>query len=301
MPKEATSVIIGTLAQATREQSLKRAIQSIRLSSRDPVKVIVVVNGNHFDISLCNWLKSQPDVIYSYLDEASLPLALLKGRQLVETEFFSFLDDDDEYLLRATDYRLACLREHLEVDLLICNGYVNCDGVKKIIFDDLNNVLTDPLSAIFNRNWLASCGGIFRTSSIGCNYFQDGMAFLEWTWLAFLIASAGHKIQILDSPTFVINDTPESASKSEKYLRAHIHLYERMLGSNPRADLIPIINHRLANAWHNISDHQRTSGKLMDSWLSHLKCLQYPEGWRFLSYTKNLIGSSLAFGYRRKC
>lgn len=298
--KKSTSVIIGTLAQTSRKNSLKRAIESIRLSSVCPVQIIVVVNGDRFDPEICDWLKTQSDVLFSYIEEPSLPLALLKGRQLVETEFFSFLDDDDEYLPGATDHRLACLRANPETDLLVCNGYRSCGELNMLVYDNLAKVSADPLYALLNKSWLASCGGLFRTHSIKCDFFYDGMAYLEWTWLSFRIISAGHRVQVLDDPTFIIHDTPNSASKSEKYLQAHISLNKRMLDANPRPDLIPIIRRRLANAWHSMSDYQRTSGNIKDSWLNHLQSLSHPSGWRYWSYTARLLASSLAFSHKRK-
>lgn len=295
IPQTSVSIIIRTLASPSRKSSLKRAIESIRGSSTSPIKIIVVVNGNYFDTELCNWLKAQPDVLFNYIKEPSLPLALLKGRQLVKTEFFSFLDDDDEYLPGATDQRLVFLRANPEVDLVVCNGYVNSGELNVLLHDSLADIPADPLYALFNKNWLASCGGLFRTCNIKCHYFDDGMAYLEWTWLAFRIASAGHKIQVLDDPTFIIHDTPNSASKSETYLQAHIFLHQRMLDANPRRDLIPIIRHRLVNAWHCVSDYQRTSGNIKAAWLNHLKSLSHPSGWRYCSYTARLLASSLAF------
>lgn len=294
------SVIIATLAEASRKNSLKYAINSIRNSSILPIKIIVVVNGNRFDPEIFHWLKAEPDVLFNYIKEPSLPLALLRGRQLVETEFFSFLDDDDEYLPGATDYRLSFLQANPEVDLVACNGYINRGEGNMLLYDSLADISTDPLYALFNKNWLASCGGLFRAHSIKCDYFHSGMAYLEWTWLAFRIASAGHRIQGLDDPTFTIHDTPNSASKSEKYLQAHVSLHQRMLDANPRPDLRPIIYYRLANAWHSISDYQRTSGNIKDAWLNHLRSLSHPRGWRYWSYTARLLASSLTFSHELK-
>src|SRR4051794_1682803 len=92
------SVIIPTMASSERATLLQRAISSIRASSLAPIQIIVVVNGGRFDFSVRDWLQTQPDVHIEWVLSASAPGAILRGRECVRTEFFSTLDDDDEYL-----------------------------------------------------------------------------------------------------------------------------------------------------------------------------------------------------------
>ena len=138
------SVIVATMATLNRAHLLKRAIESIRHSSTIPVKIIVVVNGSRHDIGLCRWLKDQADIHFEYLAAPSLPLALLKGRELVATEFFATLDDDDEYLGHAIDDRMRLIEAHSDIDLVVTNGYRNVGGVDNPAYKNLATTSEQP-------------------------------------------------------------------------------------------------------------------------------------------------------------
>ena len=96
------STIIATMAAPERAELVRRAVLSVRRGSELPVTIIVVVNGKRSDPELVDWLRRQPDVKLEIVAQPSLPNALLRGRELVRTPFFSTLDDDDEYLSDAS-------------------------------------------------------------------------------------------------------------------------------------------------------------------------------------------------------
>src|SRR4051794_10798550 len=100
------SVIIPTTCEAHRCSSLQRAIASVQSQQGVAVKVIVVVNGARVDPSCYQQLQRMPGLKVSYRSEGSAPLAQHAGRLLVDTEYFAFLDDDDEYLAGALEARV---------------------------------------------------------------------------------------------------------------------------------------------------------------------------------------------------
>ena len=44
---------------------------------------------------------------------------------------------------------------------------------------------TDPLRALVIENWLASCGGLFRSDRVSIDYFDGVTRHYEWTFLAY--------------------------------------------------------------------------------------------------------------------
>jgi glycosyltransferase involved in cell wall biosynthesis len=283
------TVIIPTLATADRADSLKRAIRSAGQGNCIKPKIIVLVNGRHYCEHLLSELKESSEAHLIRSSASSLAEALLAGRREVSTPFFSFLDDDDEYLPGAIDARLAILEASPEISVVVTNGFRHVQGQDQLAMQNLPNIPQDPLYALFQENWLASCGGLFRTRNVPVDTFLDIHHLREWTWIAFRLASEEFKIASLDIPTFRIHDTPASASKSEKYLLSQVGLYQRMLSMPPRPDIARIIRRRLPQAWHDVSSHHMEKGALDLAWTSHLKSLRHPAGWKYLSYTRKLL------------
>src|SRR5262245_55327336 len=92
------TVIIPTTCEKQREAQLLAAIESIKAQSGIAAKILLVVNGSRFDAPLLAQLRERDDVCVEYREVGSLPLALEYGCTRVDTEFFCFLDDDDELL-----------------------------------------------------------------------------------------------------------------------------------------------------------------------------------------------------------
>jgi glycosyltransferase involved in cell wall biosynthesis len=283
------TIIIATLARRDRAATLDRAICSIRVGNRSAVNVVVVVNGNQFDRKTVDRLLQRRDLRVVQIDTPSLTAAILAGRQVVATPFFGFLDDDDEYLPGAIDARITALSAVPHASLVASNGYRCLAGQDHIAMRHLAAAPADPLLAVFKENWLASCGGMFRTKDLPVDVFVDIARYLEWTWLAFRIASAGHRIITIDDPGFRIHDTEGSESKSEFFLLSQTHVFEQMLRATSRPDISTILKARICSVWHDVSNHYLGKGENRRAWKAHLCSLRHISGWRFCSYTRHLL------------
>jgi len=51
---------------------------------------------------------------------------------------------------------------------------------------------------------------------------------------------------------------------------------------------------RIADAYHTAADNDYHNGELADAWRSHYASLRSPGGWRYVPFTRRLIGASLA-------
>jgi glycosyltransferase involved in cell wall biosynthesis len=284
------TTIIPTLCQIERGKTLARAIESIHRASDSLVKILIVVNGQRFDQQLLESMRLRKDVELIQISEGSLIKAHLVGRQAVTTEYFSFLDDDDEYLAGALDIRLAALKENPKADLTVTNGYSFSAGTDRTLYTNMSKVESNPLVELVNENWLHNCNHLFRSASVTEEFFENAHAYMEWTWLAFQLTLGKMSVSAVDRPTFRYYDTQDSLSKSPKFLRSRVDLYRRMLAMTPGREVVRIIRGRLTGAWHDISVQELCQGNRTEAARAHLNSLlSHWTGLKYLSYTRRLL------------
>jgi glycosyltransferase involved in cell wall biosynthesis len=293
------SIIIPTLASISRKLQLLRAVDSVLVDAVGSARCIICVNGNQWDSSTIDALQRRGGVELHRLPEPSLPKAIAFGRSVVRTDFFGFLDDDDELLPGAIDQRLKIHLSKPDCDLVVSNGIRRTAFGDQTLLTQLELVPADPLTSLFRENWLPSCGGLFRTATIAQGYFEDYHEYAEWTWLAYRLALDGKRVETLNRPTFVVNDTPGSLSKSVAYDNAYIALYRRMLNCHPNIPIRKVILRRMANALHDQSSASLKRGEVFDAARKHLQSMLLPGGLRFFSYTRHIARQALTGSLRR--
>ena len=290
------TAVIPTTCSVERRDTLWRAIESLRSGNAVLAHIVIVANGGRIDPELLRELKSDVSLAVHVSGERGIPMALLTGRREVNSAFFCFLDDDDEYLPGAIDARLTAAEREPAADVVVTNGWRQALGKRAPAFFHFGEVEGDPLSALFRENWLASCGGLYRTDSVGVELFEHLPPYVEWTWLAFRLARSGLKIRVHDAPTFVIHDTPGSASKSDAYAASYIGLFERMLAEGLPQGVEQVVRRRLGEAWHDVSGRSLARGDLGGALRAHMRSLVFPGGVRYLSYTARLLGAAVGLG-----
>lgn len=286
------TVIIATLAESERADTLLRAIRSVRMGSRQEVEVLVVVNGSRYDTGLVRDLSSSDDCRLVQLDEASFPNALRHGVGASSTPYFSFLDDDDEYLPGAVDRRLQAMEGHPDAALVITNGYRRMGGMDRQAMKNLDQVEADPLLALFTENWLPSCGGTFRREAVPEQVFLHIPPLLEWTWIAFRVADGGGEVVVLDEPTFRIHDTDGSQSASTAYVTSLPDTLRLLLERIRRRDVREAVTQHLVQSLYAASSRCVREGRYRDAWRFHLQCLRHKDGWRYWKHTARLLWPS---------
>ena len=283
------SVIIPTLAEAKRHASLLRAIDSILSQEGVHAIPIVVVNGNRFDPSLVEQLEKLEGIKLHMEATSGLVNAHVVGRSLVETPYFSFLDDDDEYLSHALRIRLDVMRLSDQVDLVVSNGYRFDGEMRSISAHKLEDAKRDPFLALLDNNWLTSCGGLYRAKKIDVHFFEDAPEYAEWTYLAFKIAIS-HEVAFVDNPSYVINDTDGSVSKSTNYNSALADVMARILALPLPSHIRPKVRRKYGSALHDLSSNCLQTSERKKALKCHLKSLCQPGGLRFFLYTRKFLG-----------
>jgi glycosyltransferase involved in cell wall biosynthesis len=283
------TIIIPTLCETARRAQLLRAIASIHAASADPVTILVVVNGQRFEKDLVEQLRARDDVRVIQVAEGSQTNAQLVGRRAVETEFFAFLDDDDEYLPGALDLRVAMLTGNTAA-LAVTNGYWCSKGVDHLLYSRMSKVAANPLIELFHENWLNNCNHLYRSAIVGVHYFESAPALFEWTWLGFRLTMDGQIVVASDAATFRVNDTPGSLSKSAKFVASRVDLYDRMLGEGPDRETAALIRRRKSSAWHEVSAAEIEAGRKREAMAAHLRSLScHWSGLRYVAFSRHIF------------
>jgi len=284
------SEIIRSTGDASRTAVLKRAVRSILDQSGVGIDCIVVFNGTSYDREALAWVQEQPNTRLVLLGGPDKAAATLLGRSLVTSDFFIYLDDDDEFLPGALCFAANYLMEHPRIDCVATNGYyVEGDNVR-ILLEDAWRFAQDGYipSLLRGRNWLASCGGMFRTATVGKKYFDDLTRHREWTLIAFRVAS-DLNVQFVNTPTCRVYSIPGSQSKRTTYVDAAVETLDAMLRWNRDPRNVPGLRKRQADAYRNAASYYRMQGDFARAWQMLWRALWLPGGWHHLPYAALLL------------
>jgi hypothetical protein len=283
------SVVMPTEVRSDRAELLRRALESVRAQAGVRAVPIVVVNGPAAEAALLAELTRAHDVQVVRLEAASLPAALRAGRERVQSPYFAELDDDDELLPGALAARVEAMEARPDVDVVVTRGYVDRHGRREMNVPDLDGFQADPLRSLLEHNWLAPCAGLFRTATIGPEYFADVPPYLEWTYLGLRFALE-RRILFLNRPTWVYcADTPRSLSKRPGYVLQQSASLDRVLALPLPRDVRRRFERRRGLALHTAAGLELHAGRPRAAWRWHLRSLAAAGGWRYALYTRRLV------------
>ena len=287
------SVIIATSLEASRVDVMLRAVESILSQAGCSAVPIIVVNGDRYDIDALQYWKTRGDVRLFQLEEGDQTKARLFGRKQVDSEFFGALDDDDVYLPGGLRTRLAPMWAERSVDVVVGNGLLERDGRESIHLTKLEMHRKSPLLGLASENWLpSSCAAIFRTATIGVEYFEQLDRWMEWTAVAFRLALNGRRIVFLDDLTFRITDPTNSLSKSVGYAMGVPETLRQLLNNPLPRDAKRIWGRKYGAALHGLAALHLSRGERRLAWKAHIQSLLCPGGQRYMLFSRKLLGGS---------
>ena len=283
------AVVMPTEARPDRADLLRRALESVLSQQGVRAIPIVVVNGGAASAALLAELTRAPGVQLVRLEVADLPAALRAGRELVRSPYFAELDDDDELLPGALVARVEAMEAHPDVDVVVTQGYVEEHGRRELDIADLERFQSDPLRSLLDHNWLAPCAGLFRTATIGPEYFANVPPYLEWTYLGLRFALE-RRILFLNHATWVYRaDTPRSLSKKPSYVLQQPASLDRVLALPLPGVVRRGFARRRGVALHAAAELELDAGRARAAWRWHLRSLAATGGWRYALYTRRLL------------
>ena len=289
----AVTVVIATIATRGKTPALLRAIASIRDQDM-ACRIIAVVNGNKRDDELVKALRHADDIDVQVFEEGNLVKALTFGVGAVRTPYFCVLDDDDVLMPGACRKRFEYMEANPSADVLVTAGIKqHADGRIERVPARLDR--NDPLTSLFDCNWLPSCGAIYRRARIGPGYFSSMPRYLEWTHLAFRLVRERcvHFSSDDNEPHFKIFETVGSESLSLNYVVALPGNIARLRDEALPEHIQHLLGDKLARAFHDAASRCMTAGRTREAWVFHLASLRQRRGARYLPFTRHLIVAAL--------
>jgi len=289
IPRILVSVILPTVAVASRAACLDRALESVLTQVGIRVDPIVIVNGPDCDRDVIDALRRRRDIRLLRRREPGLGKAIAAGREIVEAPYFAELDDDDLLLPGALAARVARMEVDPTIDATVTSGYLRTARGDVVNVPKISRCAQDPLRAIIDRMWLTPGAGLYRTATIPATYFSGMPPHLEWTYLALRLALE-RRIAFLDAPTFVYSaDTPDSLSKSSEHVLRQPGALQAVLRMELPPDVRRALRRKYVAAMHGASVKDLEQGRRADAWKWHLRTLLHVYGWRYLTYTRHLF------------
>ena len=291
-----TSIVIASALRCERAATIKAAIDSVLNQQPQPAIPILVANGPTIDPELFRYYKNHADVRFFYQEEAHLPAAIRFGRQQVDTPFFGFLDDDDIYLPHAVETRRVALEDahNGRFDVAVTNGWCQTDDSIAPCYHSMREFAVDPLASLIQHNWLTSCGALYRTETIGLDYFDGFSKYIEWTVTAFRL-SIDRKIAFVDDFTYRIDRrySDISLSRSPEYYAGVLSGLKNIAGFELPKHIRKAVLKKYGATLHNVSVNHLRQRNISQAWKRHIESLSQPYGVRYLSYTARLALATL--------
>jgi glycosyltransferase involved in cell wall biosynthesis len=288
------SVLLATSARQERRHELLRALDCIRGQASVDAVPIVVANGPNQDRQLVAAVKGMPDVRLFIVEEGSYPGALGVARRHVDTAWFSQMDDDDELMPEALISRYEAAREDGGCDAVISNGVSRSPSGDRPRWVDANVIAHDPLRALARENWLSPGAGLYRTSAITTCTFDGMPKYLEWTYIAAVLASR-HRVRFLERATYVYYEqAPLSMSNSDAYVLGQPAALEAIMRLDLPGDVRDAFARRLTRARNANAVLHLRRGRRGQAWLWHVRTLLGAGGYRYLGATRHFLGHGVS-------
>lgn len=289
----AVTIIIPTRGLRERAASLAAAIESASTQCDVRPVVIVVLNGPRRDPTVECSLRADRRITLVVRETAGLPAALATGRAMVETPWFTALDDDDLLVPNALSLRLQALGQHPECAAVVTNGWRRNGAGDTLQISPNQDVSADPVRAMLARNWLLPGSWLCRTDAVGTDVFDAMPDFLECTYLGLRLASE-HRLIWLDAPTVIYTvGSPSAESSSRAYVLGQVAALRRIIALALPDDVRRTLRYRIAGAYHAAADQERRAGALGAAWRWHVTSLLQPSGWRYAPFVRHLVRDTL--------
>lgn len=288
----ALDVVVRTLADAARSESLFRALDSIQNQQGIDARPIVVVNGDRRNPKVLEKLEHREGILLHYIPQASAGMALVEGRRRVTAEYFAFLDDDDTLVADSLRGPVGWIEGHPECDVVISNGYFVKDGgvLSEYIHVSDHLRVGQPALSLIQDGWFAPGAFVCRSSSIPLRLVDFNWNHMEWTHIAFELCAAGKKLCFMDVPTVLYHDSPGSLSKKSQQTEAALDLMQAIRSD---ARMSPEVRTEADRKYHNIlhilAMQGWEQGDARKAWRYHLASMQPPHTFRYLLFTRKLL------------
>lgn len=255
-----------------------------------------MVNGPWFDPETLASCERRPGVRVVRIPTPGISGARLEGRRQVRTPYFLMLDDDDELHPNAIRALIDVLKASTaSVGVALGDAFNTGRGTRYGFVPSIERIESNSLDALMHQNWLILQATLFRSSRVGPDFFDIQTVSNECTLIAFKLALAGVGVKVLDQAVATIHYSPEvpSESKTEHFITREPEALAQVLAWNVPKETARALKRKIGAAQHFNAEWFLRRGKLSRAWVAHWASLSSPGGWRYLAFTRRLIGRSL--------
>ncbi len=289
------TVIIASLCDDARGELLKRACESVRAMAGDlDYSIIVVANGPRVSSSVLDWLATRSDIRVLRLRSGSHPLARRVGAEMADSEFLTFLDDDDELMPNTLAQKIAQFRQHPEIDVLVTDGLRVGSSREERIFPPPEARCEDLVETMMLPSTGWGAGALtLRAQNFDLSAFDAEFRHMEWT-LTTLRLARHHQFGFLDEPTYrYYEDTPDSLSKSPEHNLFEPEVWRRLWKEYAGTRYEATVRRRYGVACHSLSRRCTREGRICDAWRLHAESLRSPGGAAYVLFTAKILIATL--------
>jgi hypothetical protein len=225
-------------------------------------------------------------------DDIGVSKARSFALKFIDTRYFMFLDDDDEFVPNSLHIPIALLDEDLKLDVLVFNGFKQSikNNSYDVCFSKFNVKCQDLEKQLFEENWLASAGAIYRNATVAHEIFSNLPDYLELTVIASRIARECN-IKLISDKLFKINtNSNERAPRSLSYHKKQPEVLKLIQSETNNEEFKALLDEKISAAWHQLSGLSRNEGEMTLAWEAHFKSLSSLKSFlKFILYTRTLI------------
>jgi glycosyltransferase involved in cell wall biosynthesis len=284
------TVIIPTLG--IRDEGLIRAINSCVNQNNTRISILLVFNGDRYSQNSFEYYSKIENLSVLESDDIGVSKARSFALKFIDTKYFMFLDDDDEFIPNSLHIPLALLEEDLQLDVLVFNGFKQNikNNTYDVCFSKFNIKCHDLEKQLIEENWLASAGAIYRNATVAHEIFSNLPDYLELTVIASRIARECN-IKLTSDKLFKINtNSNERSSRSLSYFKKQPEVLKLIQSETNNVEFKALLNEKISAAWHELSDLALNEGEMTLAWKAHFKSLNSLKSFlKFILYTRTLI------------
>lgn len=282
------TVIICTLGTKERENQLFRSIESILSQDHVCAKPLVVLNGNKYSKAVYRRLTNNKNITLLKTEVAGLKTSRILGRKNVDSDYFCFLDDDDEILPDALKTRLDPFLEDSTIDVVSTNGLRQDRGIKRKIHEKMPTHDDLAFSAL-TKIWLNSASALFKTASVPLSIHQQAPEMFEWTYIALKL-SIDKKIILLNDITYIIHmGADQQMTNSIEYFRKEYISIDLMLCLPISKTALRTLKNKRHSTLHALAFWELQNGNYLKAWEFHLSSLTYKSFCEYILSTRHFF------------
>jgi hypothetical protein len=210
---------------------------------------------------------------------------------MAQTDYISFLDDDDEYVTGSLDARVSFLDANPNVVALATNGLVSNGGEQRKFIPPIPTLPVDPILRTLSHGWQSAMLTL-RRGRLDFSVLDTELRHHEWTYTALCLALTS-TLAVVDVVTFRYYRTLGSLSHDDQHVLTEPDMLKRALTLFRGTPYEKVLRRRLGRALNDAATLLVARGAPSDALALHLRALACPGGWQRYGLSVRIVTAML--------